>query len=133
MNPIEKIEAILQTEIQPSFQFVDEEETCFSLIYSIYFLVTEFSQLFNVYDDNYKNLKGILISNYINVNNGGDNLMVFYYMNKELIKGTKFNQFFENFLKMLEKNLEVNGDMACGKIYKHLYLKMKKFEEVHNV
>lgn len=133
MNPVEKIETILQTEIQPSFQFVEEEETCFSLVYSIYFLIKEFPQLFAIYDDNYNNFRGIFLGNFANVHNGGDNLMLFYYMNKESIKNTKFNQFFENFLKMLAKNTEVNGTAACIDIYEHLYKKIQKFEEVYHV
>lgn len=129
MSLVEKLEKV--NKIKVDTEIIDESQTIGLLIYSIYYLYSEFYDFFNITDDSYENIKSLIRTNMYATNKGADKIMTFYYINKYNFKpNCKFKETYEMFLEQLKKNEEALGEYASFNIYLTADEKFKKYEEV---
>lgn len=127
MNIVEKIKTISNIDVDTRIE--EQSKISEVLFYSLYYLFKEFPELFSRKDDVYDDICLLIKSNLYDIQNGGDQVMTFYYINKyNFKKDSNFKEMYELYLDSLSTIKTIKQEYKNLNAYIMLNEKINEFE-----
>lgn len=102
----------------------DDENVCKNLLFTIYFALEDYPQIFGRSFSSLKDIEAVVINNLLSVNNGADPISIFYFLNNASLKDTNFGQYYQIFLNFVEEVKKDLGEYTLINIYDTLTRKI---------
>lgn len=107
----------LISKINVETKIKDDEDVCKTLLFTIYFALEEYPQIFGKSFSNLKDIENVVTNNLLSINNGADPMSIFYFLNNATLKNTNFGQYYQVFLNFVEEVKNDLGEYTLVNIY----------------